>query len=45
MSSVTLFKITHGVTWTQPYIYIYIYREREREREREDWVQVTPSVT
>ena len=43
MSSVTLFKITHGesVTWTQPYIYIY----REREREREDWVQVTPDVT
>ena len=25
LSSVTLLKVTPGVTWIQPYIYIYIY--------------------
>ena len=36
MNSITLFKVTPGVTWTQHiYIYIYIYIKRERERERE----------
>ena len=25
LSGVTLFRVTPGVTWTQPYIYIYIY--------------------
>ena len=25
LSGVTLFRVTLGVTWTQPYIYIYIY--------------------
>ena len=43
LGGMTLFRLTLGVTWTQP-IYIYIYghkcltlweRERERERERE----------
>ena len=42
LGGMTLFRLTLGVTWTQPiYIYIYIWsqmfntlRERERERER-----------
>ena len=25
LGGVTLFRVTPGVTWTQPYIYIYIY--------------------
>ena len=43
LGGMTLFRLTLGITWTQPiYIYIYIYGhkcltlwERERERERE----------
>ena len=34
LNSITLFKVTPGVTWTQ-HLYIYIYIKRERERERE----------
>ena len=42
LGGMTLFRLTLGITWTQPiYIYIYIYGhkcltlwERERERER-----------
>ena len=40
LGGMTLFRLTLGITWTQP-IYIYIWsqmfntlRERERERER-----------
>ena len=44
LGGMTLFRLTLGITWTQPiYIYIYIYGhkcltlwEREREREREN---------
>ena len=32
LSSVTLLKVTPGVTWIQPYIYIYIYVTKAKRK-------------